>query len=94
MAKPVSWVAVRTANLAPAAFAACTHWSVFSWVGLKIIFYRLDAVVALTVFDAIEDMEIIMEDDAHFRLVPFQLVRGRTGDIRLLSRCRENTCYQ
>src|SRR5699024_6185749 len=35
--KPVSWVAVSTANLQPAALAAETHWSVFNWVGLKML---------------------------------------------------------
>ena len=59
-----------------------------------IILYRLDAVVTLTILDAVEDMQVIMEDDAYFRLVPLQLMRCRARNAGFLSHCREDTYYQ
>ena len=42
-----------------------------------VILHRIDAVISLTVHQPIEDMEVVMEHNAHLRLVPLQLMGGR-----------------
>lgn len=46
-----------------------------------VILYRVDAVVSLTVYLAVEYMKVVMEHDTHFGLVPFKLVRSWFGTV-------------
>ena len=49
-----------------------------------IIFDRIDTVVALPVADAVEHMQVIMEDSTHFSFMPFELMRLGGGYVLLL----------
>ena len=71
-------------------FAACGFSCLNPLVSIQlgrikyiIIFNGADTVVALSVADAVEYVEVIMKYGSHFRLMPFQLMRFGYNDFRL-----------